>query len=131
MKQSVRDGFSVECSVHFSEQDSRLGMRVERRPIDDALEVTYVEPGGAADRVGVKLDDVVIMVDRRTGGGGYDALLKLLTRGTRPMDLQLLRPQHVLNSPLHFKLEVVGPLGLVPVAAPLQPPVSFCADFLL
>lgn len=128
----MRDGFSVECSVCFSEKDARLGMRVERRPIDDALEVTYVEPGGAAERVGVKLDDVVIMVDRRTGGGGYDALLKMLTRGTRPMELQLLRPQHVLNSPLHFKLEVQAlqcdppvyfrlPRCLVPFASLVQP----------
>lgn len=91
--------------MRFSEGDVRLGMRVERRPTDDALEVTYVEGGGAAERVGVRLDDVITGVDGRTGGGGYDALLKLLTRGARPMELRMLRPQHILNSPLHFKLE--------------------------
>lgn len=117
--------------MRFLAGDARLGMRVERRPVDDALEVTWVDPVGAAARVGVRLDDVVTMVDRRTGGGGYDALLQLLTRGARPLELHLLRPQHILNSPVHFKLEVAhrlafrffaALLALVPLASCALPP---------
>ena len=39
VKQTVRDMNSREISVKFSTGDIRLGMRVERRPIDDACEV--------------------------------------------------------------------------------------------
>ena len=105
VKQSVRDANSVEAEATFSSDDARLGLRVERRPIDDACEVTYVEPEGPAERVGVRLDDVVLAVNSHGLGRGYDSLLQLLTSGVRPLRLSLLRPQPLFNSPLHYKLE--------------------------
>lgn len=112
VKQSFKDANSDEVTVAFLPGDARLGLRVERRPLDDACEVTYVEPGGAAEQRGVLLDDVVLGADGREGQS-YDDTLRMLTRGTRPMRLHLLRPQLLFNSPLHFKLEVISPLHLV------------------
>jgi hypothetical protein len=104
VKQSVKDLNSVEVRVRFEPTDQRLGLRVERRPIDDACEVTYVEPQSTSDRIGIKIDDVVLEVNGR--GGDYNRLMKMLSAGERPMELLLLRPIQMLNSPLHFKLEV-------------------------
>mmetsp|Transcript_53341 Transcript_53341/g.107016 ORF Transcript_53341/g.107016 Transcript_53341/m.107016 type:complete len:555 (-) Transcript_53341:320-1984(-) len=104
VKQSVTDLNSSEVQVVFKVGDKRLGMRVERRPVDDACEVTWVEPGSVSERIGVQVDDVVIGVDGR-GGGNYDRTLRSLTLGTRPLNLLLLRPQPALNSPLNFKME--------------------------
>jgi len=106
VKQSVVDLHSKEVRVTFLSEDAKLGLRVERRPVDDACEVTFIEAGSAAELRGVLEDDVVIGVNGRLSLG-YDQTLRLLTRGDRPMELLLLRPQHILNSPLHFKLEVM------------------------
>lgn len=105
VKQSVKDMNSVEVRVMFQPEDTRLGLRVERRPMDDACEVTYVEPDSASDRIGIKIDDVVLEVNGRDGV--YNRLMKMLSAGERPMELLLLRPIQMLNSPMHFKLEVM------------------------
>lgn len=68
-----------------------------------------MEPGSASERIGVRLDDVVVAVDG-IPGRGYDHMLSLLTCGgkqppNRPLALTLLRPQQILNSPLHFTLD--------------------------
>ena len=57
----------------------------------------------------MRVDDVVVAVDGVVGRG-YDHLLSLLTSGgkkppKRPLALTLLRPQQILNSPLHFTLD--------------------------
>lgn len=70
--------------------------------------MTYIEPKSAAERIGIRVDDVIMAVEGTTGRG-YDHTLQLLTCGgtqppKRPLTLTLLRPQQIINSPLHFSL---------------------------